>query len=98
MFSVYYFCFVFFFFNETATTEIYTTYGTLSLHDALPILLRLLRGRERVQPPQDGLRKLPEADVEQAPRHPERDEPSAIVADIGADAHRQHRDLRLVER
>ena len=26
-------CFVFFFFNDTATTEIYT----LSLHDALPI-------------------------------------------------------------
>src|SRR6059036_2604029 len=29
-------CF-FFFFNDTATTEIYTTYDTLSLHDALPI-------------------------------------------------------------
>src|SRR5213075_90119 len=27
----------FFFFNETATTEIYTTRHTLSLHDALPI-------------------------------------------------------------
>src|SRR6059036_3955165 len=27
-----------FFFNDTATTEIYTTYDTLSLHDALPIL------------------------------------------------------------
>src|SRR6059036_3847631 len=26
-----------FFFNVTATTEIYTTYDTLSLHDALPI-------------------------------------------------------------
>src|SRR3989442_2578902 len=34
--------FLFFFFNDTATTEIYT----LSLHDALPILLvRELRGR-----------------------------------------------------
>src|SRR3712207_8550993 len=32
---------VFFFFNDTATTEIYT----LSLHDALPISLR--RGRRR---------------------------------------------------
>src|SRR5256885_15738152 len=31
-----YFFFFFFFFNDTATTEIYT----LSLHDALPILLR----------------------------------------------------------
>src|SRR5258705_9879438 len=33
-------CSLFFFFNDTATTEIYT----LSLHDALPI--SLLRGRE----------------------------------------------------
>src|SRR3712207_9200455 len=32
--------FVFFFFNDTATTEIYT----LSLHDALPISQLLLRG------------------------------------------------------
>ena len=30
--------FLFFFFNDTATTEIYT----LSLHDALPILYQLL--------------------------------------------------------
>src|SRR6266478_6807444 len=30
------FCFVVFFFNDTATTEIYT----LSLHDALPISIR----------------------------------------------------------
>src|SRR3546814_15735948 len=29
---------MFFFFNETATTEIYTHGHTLSLHDALPIL------------------------------------------------------------
>src|SRR6187399_3732265 len=28
---------IFFFFNDTATTEIYTTANTLSLHDALPI-------------------------------------------------------------
>src|SRR5215813_15593887 len=34
-----FFSFFFFFFNDTATTEIYT----LSLHDALPIALRLLR-------------------------------------------------------
>src|SRR2546425_9670703 len=32
-------CFSFFFFNDTATTEIYT----LSLHDALPILAASLR-------------------------------------------------------
>src|ERR1044071_10429290 len=34
---------VFFFFNDTATTEIYT----LSLHDALPISPRLDRGGDR---------------------------------------------------
>src|SRR3546814_12271361 len=28
---------IFFFFNDTATTEIYTSCHTLSLHDALPI-------------------------------------------------------------
>src|SRR5256886_1913195 len=42
------FCF-FFFFNDTATTEIYT----LSLHDALPILLRrpgLVRGAVLLSP------------------------------------------------
>src|SRR2546426_9093376 len=32
-------CFIFFFFNDTATTEIYT----LSLHDALPIWKAMLR-------------------------------------------------------
>src|SRR6266568_6444237 len=38
-----YYPFCFFFFNDTATTEIYT----LSLHDALPIL----RWAQRMQPP-----------------------------------------------
>src|SRR3546814_9610054 len=32
-------CFMFFFFHDTAATEIYTYGHTLSLHDALPILL-----------------------------------------------------------
>src|SRR5436305_10787170 len=41
---------VFFFFNDTATTEIYT----LSLHDALPIYLLL--GLRRLQPPERRLR------------------------------------------
>src|SRR5437667_6657088 len=36
----------FFFFNDTATTEIYT----LSLHDALPILERLPVGPHRLRP------------------------------------------------
>src|SRR2546425_3356226 len=35
--------FFFFFFNDTATTEIYT----LSLHDALPILVSMVRGRAK---------------------------------------------------
>src|SRR5260370_20948096 len=34
-------CFFFFFFNDTATTEIYT----LSLHDALPIFLQACAAR-----------------------------------------------------
>src|SRR5213075_3588726 len=34
-----------FFFNDTATTEIYTTRHTLSLHDALPISSSSLRCR-----------------------------------------------------
>src|SRR5213594_5245469 len=34
LFCMYLFCF----FNDTATTEIYTSVHTLSLHDALPIL------------------------------------------------------------
>src|SRR3546814_7934337 len=40
--------FVVFFFNDTATTEIYTYGHTLSLHDALPISMRTGR------PPQAG--------------------------------------------
>src|SRR5210317_1676937 len=35
--------FFLFFFNDTATTEIYTLSYTLSLHDALPILTQLVR-------------------------------------------------------
>src|SRR5258707_1523946 len=40
----------FFFFNDTATTEIYT----LSLHDALPISRGLRRGEALVDPPGGG--------------------------------------------
>src|SRR5881628_2988420 len=36
---------MFFFFNDTATTEIYTSVNTLSLHDALPILLAVVAVR-----------------------------------------------------
>src|SRR5256885_9483661 len=48
-------CFSFFFFNDTATTEIYT----LSLHDALPILDQHPRGigaRDEPRRRADGLR------------------------------------------
>src|SRR3712207_7497625 len=41
-----YMYFIFFFFNDTATTEIYT----LSLHDALPIFLEVLAGVAAVRP------------------------------------------------
>src|SRR5256885_6990244 len=53
-------CFVFFFFNDTATTEIYT----LSLHDALPIWWRdgvhifHCRGSERTEAPHLGVVRL----------------------------------------
>src|SRR2546426_7133117 len=49
-----------FFFNDTATTEIYT----LSLHDALPIYHRARRGGRRRAPDGDGVapgRSLPRA-------------------------------------
>src|SRR3546814_7596530 len=36
---------VFFVFNDTAPTEIYTSLHTLSLHDALPILLAIVVGQ-----------------------------------------------------
>src|SRR5258706_6551983 len=45
--------FIFFFFNDTATTEIYT----LSLHDALPISLSGSRARGRSATPRRCLRR-----------------------------------------
>src|SRR5207245_6162705 len=47
-FAIYFFLFVFcsfFFFNDPATSEIYT----LSLHDALPIYISSVRRRPRIQ-------------------------------------------------
>src|SRR5688572_32471180 len=47
-------CFVFFFFfNDTATTEIYT----LSLHDALPIWPQVRQNRIRVAPRTSGVER-----------------------------------------
>ena len=46
--------------NDTATTEIYTTHNTLSLHDALPIC-RLWLLLQLVQAPDTGRGGLPAA-------------------------------------
>src|SRR3712207_7668797 len=54
--------FFFFFFNDTATTEIYT----LSLHDALPICVRLPHG-SRAVPPLGRLRRAPVGAVREQP-------------------------------
>src|SRR6058998_4444397 len=45
---------LFFFFNDTATTEIYTVMNTLSLHDALPISRRCGHGGRATGQPADG--------------------------------------------
>src|SRR5881397_1017884 len=68
-----------FFFNDTATTEIYTAQYTLSLHDALPISLRGRSAparrphRRAPRPPRggDGARR--------AGPHVKRDSPRAIL-------------------
>src|SRR2546426_11825615 len=54
-------CFSFFFFNDTATTEIYT----LSLHDALPIYPALLDRTRSLRSRFHGLRQV---DQDHAPR------------------------------
>src|SRR2546427_6964218 len=64
--------YLFFFFNDTATTEIYT----LSLHDALPICLpsaRRAHDRPGPQPPQRLLRRHP---AQYQDRRPDRDRKS----------------------
>src|SRR5213082_1586596 len=68
----------FFFFNDTATTEIYTVSDTLSLHDALPISRdqRLELRRASEMPPRDH-RAVLEPEVEQVAVDEER------VAQIG---------------
>src|SRR3546814_3938880 len=44
-----YYMFICFFFNDTATTEIYTYCHTLSLHDALPIFEVVIENAVRVE-------------------------------------------------
>src|SRR3712207_7621882 len=60
------FCLVFFFFNDTATTEIYT----LSLHDALPIFPRPGRG-DRQDPHAAPLLGLHADELQVRPQVPE---------------------------
>src|SRR3712207_7336036 len=50
VFTLKLYCCLFFFFNDTATTEIYT----LSLHDALPISIKELFGFKHVVPTHQG--------------------------------------------
>src|SRR5213079_3638054 len=49
----------YFFFNDTATHEIYTTTDTLSLHDALPIFPARRAGRHRPAGSAAGRPRLP---------------------------------------
>src|SRR5256885_6348610 len=81
--------FFFFFFNDTATTEIYT----LSLHDALPILrgvrIRARGGRSRIRvaqaPPRALARRRGDRDTAQGarPRRPLRVWRSALRTRVG---------------
>src|SRR5216117_1102073 len=59
----------FFFFNDTATTEIYTRKDTLSLHDALPISSRGRRRHiERPEPLLHGPHRGPLPPLRRSPR------------------------------
>src|SRR5688572_31274431 len=62
-----YFIFLFFFFNDTATTEIYT----LSLHDALPISDRLtaLSQKETIDDDIDPISSIVEEIVKRSEEH-----------------------------
>src|SRR5256885_7124514 len=66
--SFLFFCF-FFFFNDTATTEIYT----LSLHDALPISARRLSAANPL------VGSLTGAPVSAVPSHPNRRMPALLA-------------------
>ena len=48
--------------NDTATTEIYTVSDTLSLHDALPISLEIIRAELDVSMALCGVRDVKDAD------------------------------------
>src|SRR2546426_9984222 len=74
--SLFFDCPFFFFFNDTATTEIYT----LSLHDALPIYRGLPRRRLRqVCPPLGDLRPVRGGDVRSEEHTSELQSPCNLV-------------------
>src|SRR3712207_7365564 len=81
---------VFFFFNDTATTEIYT----LSLHDALPIFRRVHRHGRRLLERDRG-----RVDAERQPRHvaaqPEAHVGVALGADDAVGGRRDRKSTRL---
>src|SRR3546814_14322253 len=79
---------LFFFFNDTATTEIYTYCHTLSLHDALPIytnahtidsLSRVVGGRDWKGNDGDSLRR--DAAMQRPDTHPSPKLEPAVKAD-----------------
>src|SRR2546425_13349346 len=78
---------IFFFFNDTATTEIYT----LSLHDALPIYSAAdAEGGDRARP--EGPRRRSGGDAGAREAQPAvRDLRRQEVSEPGAAAHRSHR-------
>src|SRR3546814_20531317 len=75
----------FFFFNDTATTEIYTCLHTLSLHDALPISGDAAAPRERPAPP--GASREADARGQQGARDPDH---HGRPAPAGADRSEEH--------
>src|SRR3712207_7167481 len=72
---------MFFFFNDTAPTEIYT----LSLHDAFPIwadLGHVVGGGPGQRPPARGVAYLGHAGAPPAPRHPPRARPGQRLGHV----------------
>src|SRR2546425_12863700 len=84
-----------FFFNDTATTEIYT----LSLHDALPIYeppQLLQRSVGLVDQVLDGLDRLAEVVRRDVGRHPDRDPRGAVDDEVGKPGRQDRRLLQPV--
>src|SRR3712207_9373418 len=77
---------LFFFFNDTATTEIYT----LSLHDALPIYKGLPRSRGRLPVRADDLDLVAVLQLRQERRH--------AAVDLGADSRSEEHTSELQSR